>query len=100
MKLPLKLCGSLQTAKAYPGIFWASVLDNDRMGTKPRGYDRKAKSEERWGFELMLSLSLCDDCHRGSLSLWFYTMADNNRTDGQIAMYVCKDLYEGVCLRA
>lgn len=48
----------------------------------------------------MLSLSLCDDCHRGSLLLWLTTMADNNRADGQIAMYVYKDLCEGVYLHA
>lgn len=36
----------------------------------------------------MLSLSLCDDCHRGSVGLWFNTMVDNNRADGQMATYV------------
>lgn len=61
------------------GIFWASVLDNDRMGTKPprdkgeggreRGVRERKQmkaGEERWGFELMLSQRFCDDCHRGS----------------------------------
>lgn len=43
----------------------------------------------------MLSLSLCDDCHRGSPRLWFHTMADNNRTDGQMAMHV----HQNVCVR-
>lgn len=38
----------------------------------------------------MLSLSLCHDCHRGSLGLWFNTMADNNRADGQMVM--CADV--------
>lgn len=50
--------------------------------------EKPMKEEERRGFELMLSLSLCDDCHRGSPGLWFNTMADNNRADGQMVMYV------------
>lgn len=44
----------------------------------------------------MLSLSLCHDCHRGSLGLWFNTMADNNRADGQMVM--CADVC--VCVSA
>lgn len=40
----------------------------------------------------MLSLSLCDDCHRGSVGLWFNTMADNNRADGRMAMCVRKGI--------
>lgn len=53
---------------------------------------------KRGGFELMLSLSLCDDCHRGSAGLWFNTMADNNRADGQMAMYVGLDICMRVCV--
>lgn len=44
----------------------------------------------------MLSLSLCHDCHRGSLGLWFNTMADNNRADGQMVM--CADVCVCVCV--
>lgn len=48
----------------------------------------------------MLSLSLCDDCHRGSAGLQFNTMVDNNSADGQLAMYVRKDswVWVSICM--
>ena len=49
----------------------------------------------------MLSLCVCDDCHRGSAGLWLNTMADYNRADGRMAMYVCERVcvcvHAGVC---
>ena len=63
------------------------------------GREREAdEGGERGGFELMLSPCLCDDCHRGSLGLWFNTMADNDKADGQMVLYVREDLCECICM--
>lgn len=106
----LKLSGSLQSVNAYPGEFFGPLCwimtewerSHRDKGEGGRGRGQEKETDEgggkRGGFELILSLSLCDGCHRGSAGLWFNTMADNNRADGQMAMYVPKDFCVSVCV--
>lgn len=89
----LKGCGSLRSVNADPWNFfgplcwkmteWERSHGDKREGGSESGRKRKQiKGEERQEFELILSQSLCDDCHRGSSGLRLNTTADNNRADG------------------
>ena len=79
---------------------WERSHRDKGAGGRERGQEKEADEGggKRGGFGLMLSRSLCDDCHRGSVGLWFNTMADNNRADGRMAMCVCKDICVCVCV--